>query len=177
MATTPVNEAPPKGPPSELSEAEFLRQQAQQAQKAMRGALRAIGGHVGNGVDPRVWTREHPLAMLGGAIAAGFVAARVITREAKSSPPPQAATSHNSLNSQRERAAEAEQRIKRRRRSALVRRIINEAVRLLQPAISGFVMSQIRPHHPPDRSETPEASLSDPLNRPHLPEDPGSGLL
>src|SRR5947199_93827 len=91
-ADTPINEtnstdttrssAEANSPPKELSETEYLQRKADEARRAMSRMVSLIGKNVGHGVDPRVWTRAHPLAALGTAAAGGFAAVAAIpTRE------------------------------------------------------------------------------------------------
>ena len=66
------NSEKPQGP---ISEAEFLRQQADEARKALSAAFGDLSRNLRDGIDPRGWTKEHPWASLAGAAVAGFAAA------------------------------------------------------------------------------------------------------
>lgn len=66
-------------PPSNLSEAEFLAQQAEQARQAMSRTLQDLANALKEGTDPRAWTQQYPLASLGVAAALGFVVASAVT--------------------------------------------------------------------------------------------------
>src|SRR5579864_8012996 len=68
----------PDTPPAELSESEYLAQQAHNAQLAMSKAWQDIKLRLGQGVDPRAWAHEHPWMALGAAAVAGFVATATI---------------------------------------------------------------------------------------------------
>jgi hypothetical protein len=57
-----------------LSEAEYLRQQADEAKSAIGAALADARSAMAEGLDPREWTRRYPLVAVGSALAAGFVA-------------------------------------------------------------------------------------------------------
>jgi hypothetical protein len=57
-----------------LSEAEYLRQQADDAKAAIAAALADARSAMAEGLDPREWTRRYPLVAVGSALAAGFVA-------------------------------------------------------------------------------------------------------
>lgn len=61
-----------------LSEAEFLRQEADRARQALMRTWGDAKAHLLHGADPRAWAGEHPWIALGGAAVAGFVAAAVL---------------------------------------------------------------------------------------------------
>jgi hypothetical protein len=60
---------------TKLSEADFLAQQADEARRAIAHALHDAKAALGEGMDPKEWTRRYPLVAVGSAIAAGFVTA------------------------------------------------------------------------------------------------------
>jgi hypothetical protein len=60
-----------------MNESDFLKKQAEEAQAAIARALANAKASLAEGMDPREWTRAHPLVAVGSAVAAGFVAAVV----------------------------------------------------------------------------------------------------
>ncbi len=64
-----------------MNEHEFLTQQAKDAHAAMAVTLQRLKHRVRNSADPREWVREHPLAMVATAAAAGFTAVLLAGRE------------------------------------------------------------------------------------------------
>lgn len=58
-----------------MTEAEYLRKQADDAKAAIGAALSDARAAMAEGIDPREWTRRFPLVAVGSAVAAGFVAA------------------------------------------------------------------------------------------------------
>ncbi|HEY8668639.1 MAG TPA: hypothetical protein VIL86_18475 [Tepidisphaeraceae bacterium] len=72
-AATPPNAPAPAG-----TEADFLQQQAEQAKAAMAAMWSKVKGELGNGVDPRQWTKEYPWISVAAAAVAGFVAGSAI---------------------------------------------------------------------------------------------------
>jgi hypothetical protein len=58
----------------ELSEAEFLKIEAEKSKAAAMAALQKAKAALGHSVDPRGATRRHPLIAIGTAAAVGFVA-------------------------------------------------------------------------------------------------------
>ena len=71
--TTSAND--PQKPGGPVSEAEFLRRQAEEATKAISAVFGEFSKSLRDGVDPKAWTKEHPWAMVAGAAVAGFAAA------------------------------------------------------------------------------------------------------
>jgi hypothetical protein len=68
-------EAGAKDAAKKMSEAEYLRKQADDAKAAIGAALSDARAAMAEGIDPREWTRRYPLVAVGSALAAGFVAA------------------------------------------------------------------------------------------------------
>lgn len=64
-----------KKPAGPASEAEFLQRQADEATKAISQVFGEVSRSLRDGVDPKLWTKEHPWAMVAGATVAGFAAA------------------------------------------------------------------------------------------------------
>jgi hypothetical protein len=60
-----------------LTEAEFLRREARDAQAAMLGAMVELKSQIAAGVDPRGWVEDHPWVTLAGVAAASFVATTI----------------------------------------------------------------------------------------------------
>jgi hypothetical protein len=62
-------------PPRSAGEAAFLKQQADDTQAALKKALEDLKASLAQGVDVRLWAKEHPLATAAVAAVAGFAAA------------------------------------------------------------------------------------------------------
>jgi hypothetical protein len=63
---------------SKLGEAEFLRQEADRARKAVANTWAEAKANLMRGVDPRAWTGEHPWIALSAGAVAGFFAAYAV---------------------------------------------------------------------------------------------------
>lgn len=122
----------------------------------MTRALRDIGQTLGKGANPVAWAKKRPLAVLGTAALAGFVTIKLIQREPK---PAAVVTSDNHGN------GETEKRPRPKRGAALSKRILREVMRLVQPALTGFVMSQIRPPapQPEDQAGNTQTPVDEPI--------------
>jgi len=59
----------------DLSERSFLTRQANDAKAAIKAALSDMKTDAGQAVDPRLWTKDHPWAMVAAAAVGGFAAA------------------------------------------------------------------------------------------------------
>jgi hypothetical protein len=66
---------PSTKPAEKLSEAEFLRREAERSKKAAAQALNNARAVLVGKVDPRTITRKHPVIAILSAITGGFVAA------------------------------------------------------------------------------------------------------
>lgn len=62
-----------------LTESEYLQREVERAKVAISRAWDDAKTKALQGVDPRVWTREHPWYALSGATVAGFLAALALT--------------------------------------------------------------------------------------------------
>jgi hypothetical protein len=74
-ATTSAAHPQPDTPPAQLTESQYLAQQADQAKAAMAAALARIKSKLAQGVAPQEWARQYPWITVAAAAAAGFVAA------------------------------------------------------------------------------------------------------
>jgi hypothetical protein len=84
--TTPANAAQstkPENAEEKSGEAEFLQQQAREAQQAIARTLGVIGKDLSQTVDPRAWTKSHPWASLATAAVGGFAMVMLIPSEEK----------------------------------------------------------------------------------------------
>ncbi|WP_428939562.1 hypothetical protein [Fontivita pretiosa] len=155
----------PKRPAAALDEAQFLRQQAQQARDAMLRALELAARNLAHGADPRAWAREHPWLTVGAAAAGGFLAAVTLvpTRQqqllrelarierAIAPPPPHA----NGLNGQSHRPTA---------RHRLLRRLLRETFKLVRPALLSAITAGItakaaaEPRQPDSPADDPAAT-------------------
>jgi hypothetical protein len=73
--TTPGNAAPNT---HNLSEAEYIQQRAEEAQKALSRTAKLLGENLTRSINPAAWTEQHPWIMVGSAAAAGFLATFLI---------------------------------------------------------------------------------------------------
>jgi hypothetical protein len=70
-----------------MNEAQFLREQSDQAVKAMGGVIRDSKSDALRVIDPRGWARTHPWKTVAAAAIAGFIAGDTIARPERSVPP------------------------------------------------------------------------------------------
>jgi hypothetical protein len=82
---------------SHNSEAEYLRQQADDARAALVGSLHRAKMAAAGKVDPRKLTRSHPVIAVGSAVLAGFVAAMVTVPSKQQQELRRLAKIHNAL--------------------------------------------------------------------------------
>jgi len=82
-ATTPASAPPPADaaatkPKHPSTEAEYLQQQAALAKAALAGTLASLKDDLGETVDLRLWTKQHPWIMSMAAAVAGFATAAAV---------------------------------------------------------------------------------------------------
>lgn len=151
--------APPPGrPATELSESEYLAQQANNAKLALQQALSDFGSKLGAGLDPHLLTKQHPWITLGAAAVAGFAATAIlvpskeqqalkklaaIERALNPPPPPPPPAAHD------ERAAAAGYKTGQH---SLMRTLMGEVIGAVRPALislltAGVTASAARPSH------------------------------
>lgn len=63
-----------------MDKPQFLHEQAEDAQAAMRAALRDAKKDLFKTVDPRIWARSHPWQTMAAAAAAGFAASSILLK-------------------------------------------------------------------------------------------------
>src|SRR6187455_580325 len=64
--------------PADLTEAQFLQQQAELAKAAIARTFQRFAAELGQGANPIEWAKEYPWISVGAAAVAGFVAANVL---------------------------------------------------------------------------------------------------
>ena len=82
------------GRPTELSEAEYLEREANQAKAAIDKTMEELKQSLSTAADLRLWAEHHPWLVVGVAAAAGFTAGSAIASigSAPAAPPPQPAS-------------------------------------------------------------------------------------
>jgi hypothetical protein len=63
---------------TELSEADFLAREAEQAKAAITNTMEELKKNLGSAADLRLWAQHHPWLVVGVAAAAGFAAGSAI---------------------------------------------------------------------------------------------------
>jgi hypothetical protein len=78
---------------TELSEADFLAREAEQARAAITNTMEELKKNLGSAADLRAWAQHHPWLVVGVAAAAGFAAGSAIcsigSDDQRAEPPPQ----------------------------------------------------------------------------------------
>src|SRR5690349_8805325 len=64
---------------AKLTEAQFLQQTAAEVKAAITKTVDDLKKDALTAADIRLWSKEHPWAVVGAAAAAGFIAATVVT--------------------------------------------------------------------------------------------------
>jgi ElaB/YqjD/DUF883 family membrane-anchored ribosome-binding protein len=125
MATSTANDAD-----KNVSHGDYLSDQASDATKAIGVLTDRLKKHLGEAADPKAWTRDHPMAWLGGAAAVGFLAGAALLGKHKAPPAPTVKS-----NGKRSKPAPA--------KPGLLSTLIHELIGIAKPAITTAIMTQL----------------------------------
>src|SRR6266404_6128509 len=134
---------PPRAdaPAEKLSEAEFLAQQAHNAQLAMSKAWQDMKAKLGQGVDPKAWAQEHPWVAVGAAAVAGFVATAALVPSKEEQALKKLAAIERALNPPpAERSGNGDGK---REKGSILGNILHEALGLLRPVLASVVAANL----------------------------------
>jgi hypothetical protein len=146
-ATTSANA---QANPSELTEAQFLQQQAELAKQAIANTWKHVTSELGQGINPAGWTREHPWAVLGAAAVAGFVAATQLVPSKEEQALKKLAALERALHASARPAAtgptdgeNGRASDKEPARHGILYGLLNEALKAIQPALISMITAKV----------------------------------
>jgi hypothetical protein len=135
---------PPDKPAAELSESEFLAQQAQAAKDAMAKAWSEITSGLGKSADPRQWAKAHPWLTMASATVAGFVAASTLMPSKEEQALKKLAAIERALHvNGHDKQRNGDDRPKEP--GGLLYRIVQQVIGLIQPTIMAALNSHLAP--------------------------------
>lgn len=129
---------PPDAPAAKLSEAEFLAQQAHNAQLAMSKALAEFKTRLGQGADPRAWAKEFPWITVGAAAVAGFVTATALIPSKEEQALKKLARIEQALNPPRRESGNGDGE-KKKEGGGFVGTLLHEALAMARPLLISLV--------------------------------------
>jgi len=139
------------------SESDFLRRQADDAQRAIADTLTRMQQTLKDSADVQAWTRKYPWPSLGVAAAVGFLAAKALAPRPSRAAARQRAGLDDSFNDDVDDQVDdrAARRAKRRRRSA-VRKLVSPLFEMLVGALQSSIVAAAtaRFQQPPQEPST-----------------------
>jgi hypothetical protein len=144
----PSNNPDPDAPAASLTEAEFLAQQAHNAQLAMSRVLQDLKSKLGQGVDPKAWAKEHPWVAVGAAALAGFAATAALVPSKEEQALKKLASIERALNPAPERPASNGSG--GHAKDGLMGTILKEVLGMVKPVLASIVAANLGGVLPPD---------------------------
>ena len=141
---------------TEPTESEYLAQQAQAAQAALRLAWDEFKGKLEHGVDPKAWAKQHPWIAIGGAAVAGFAATAALVPSKEEQALRKLAELERALHPPT--PAETKNGDAKSEKAGLLTTILLEGFALLRPVLTGILATQLggAPASGPPASESNE---------------------
>jgi ElaB/YqjD/DUF883 family membrane-anchored ribosome-binding protein len=129
------------------SESDFLRRQADDAQRAIADTLTRMQQSFKDSADVQAWTRKYPWPSLGVAAAVGFLAARALAPRPSRAEIRQRAALDESFDDTDDDADDARtaRRAKRRGRSA-IRKLVAPLFEMLVGALQSSIVAAATAH-------------------------------
>ena len=152
-----------------LSESEYLEKQATAAKEAIAATLSDIKGRLGETVDVKLWTRQHPWLMLASAAVAGFASASTLVPSKEQQALRKLASIEEALREPRHEEKRKDSENGKSKDHGIIGTIVREAIAALRPLLVTFLSSSLNNRMPP--ADGPQ---TDPSNFGPVPGDPNT---
>jgi hypothetical protein len=136
------------GNPAELSEAQFLQQQAELAKAAIARTFKRFTQEMGQGANPVEWAREYPWISMGAAAVAGFVAANMLIPSKEDQALKKLARLERALSPPPPPLIDAATPDKEPAKHGVVYGLLNQALKAIQPAIISAITAHVAKNEP-----------------------------
>jgi hypothetical protein len=144
-----------------LSEADFLKQQAEDAKAALANTFAVMKADLAQGVNPVEWARQYPWISLGVAAAAGFVGTTLVVPSREEQALAKLAAIEKALNPPKPAGTNHESHAKPEEKShSLLMTIIREVMALVRPLLLSLLTAGLAGRQT-DPSATAAAAASD----------------
>ena len=140
---------PPSAPPDNLTEQQYLAQQAHNARLAMSRVWQQTRSQLGQGANPIEWARRFPWVTVGTAAVAGFTAAAMLIPSKEQEALRRLARIERALNPPPARPAHGNGDTKTEHHGILGT-ILHEALAVLRPALVSLMAAGMAGSAPPD---------------------------
>lgn len=165
-SATTSSSAPASNPPTEksttnVSEADYLAQQADAAKDALSATLGQIKTRLGQSADVRLWTKEHPWISLATAAVAGFAAASTLVPSKEQQALKKLAAIEEALREPRREKASSngEDKDGSSKSHGIVATILREAIAVLRPMLMSMLTAGLGAQQPPVQPEADAANI------------------
>ena len=155
---------------SSLSESEYLEKQATAAKEAISATLSNIKGRLGETVDVRLWTRQHPWLMLASAAVAGFASASTLVPSKEQQALRKLAAIEEALREPRHEEKHKDSENGKSKDHGILGTILREAINAVRPMLVALLSNHLNSRMPP--ADGPQ---TDPSNFGPVPGE-GSGF-
>lgn len=146
--------------PADLSEAEFLQQQAELAKAAIARTFKQITTELGNGANPVEWAKEYPYVSLGAAVVGGFVAANMLIPSKEEQALKKLARLERALSTPPPPVVDGATPDKDPARHGVLYGFLNQVLKAVQPAIISAITAHIAKNEP--KNGQPQAAAGSP---------------
>jgi len=155
-----------------LSESEYLDKQATAAKEAIAATVSDLKNRLGETVDVRLWTRQHPWLMLASAAVAGFASASTLVPSKEQQALRKLASIEEALREPRheEKHRDGENdgaNGKSKDHGGIIGTLIREAIAAVRPLLVTFLTSSLNSRMPP-------SPQTDPSNFGPVPGEPNA---
>jgi hypothetical protein len=146
-SSAPANTSNSKTP-AELTEAQFLQQQAELAKEAISRTLKRIATDLGKGASPIEWAREYPWVSLGAATVAGFFAANMLIPSKEDQALKKLARLERAINPPPPPVFDTATTDKDPAKHGFFYGLMNQALKAIQPAIISAITAHVAKNEP-----------------------------
>jgi hypothetical protein len=147
-SSAPASAAKPTGNPAELSEAQFLQQQAELAKAAIARTFKRFTEELGQGANPVEWAREYPWISVGAAAVAGFVAANMLIPSKEDQALKKLAKLERALSPPPPPLIDAATPDKEPAKHGVLYGLLNQTLKAIQPAIISAITAHVAKNEP-----------------------------
>jgi hypothetical protein len=164
-SSAPASAAATATNPGELSEAQFLQQQAQLAKDAVARTFQQFTAGLGQGANPVEWAREYPWISVGAAAALGFVAANMLIPTKEDQALKKLARLERALSSPPPPVVDGSTPDKDPAKHGMLYGLMNQTLKAIQPAIISAITAHVAKNEPKNAQQAPAGSAASPQGR------------
>jgi hypothetical protein len=157
-SSAPASAAAATTNPGELSEAQFLQQQAELAKEAIARTFKQVTAGLGQGANPVEWAKEYPWVSVGAAAVAGFVAANMLIPSKEDQALKKLARLERALSAPPPPVIDGSTPDKDPAKHGVLYGLMNQALKAIQPAIISAITAHVAKNEPTNGQQHPGAS-------------------